>query len=52
MLENHTEQIRNGFLQLMGNSVFTDAISLSTNSTQKVRTRFELAEANLQEVLK
>ena len=44
-------RIREQFFRLMQNPQFMDAISLSTNSTRKVRDRFTLVFASLREIL-
>lgn len=41
------QSIRDSFYNLMDNSDFVDSISVSTNSTKNVQTRFEIAEAAL-----
>jgi hypothetical protein len=45
------DAIQESFYSLMGNEVFRDAISLSTNSTRQVQTRFELASNALNQVM-
>ena len=50
-VDTHSPEIRNTFFRMMDNPVFLDAISLSTNSTSKVRLRFEIAESELKDFL-
>jgi uncharacterized protein DUF262/Mrr restriction endonuclease-like protein len=45
---NSREEISQIFVSLMNDSTFIDSISLGTNSTSKVKTRFNLARAALQ----
>lgn len=46
-----SEAIHKVFFQLMDNSDFMDAISFSTNSTSKVKTRFAIAESQLKGII-
>lgn len=50
-VDTRSPDIRNTFFRMMDNPVFLDAISLSTNSTSKVRLRFEIAESELKDFL-
>jgi hypothetical protein len=48
----HTaDQIHQAFFELMDDAEFMDAITISTNATSKVQTRFEVAEAKLGSIL-
>jgi hypothetical protein len=45
------DQIHAAFFELMDDTEFMDAITVSTNATSKVHTRFEIAEAQLRPIL-
>jgi hypothetical protein len=45
------DQIHAKFFEMMDNAEFMDAISISTNATSKVQTRFEIAETELESIL-
>ncbi len=49
--KERSEQIRTSFFSMMDNDVFMDAISLGTNSTRKVKTRFDIAKALLEKAI-
>lgn len=46
-VEARSEDIHEAFFDLMDNEEFVDAITISTNSTSKVQTRFGIAEMRL-----
>jgi hypothetical protein len=47
IINREAEAVHNVFFTLMGNGEFMDAISLGTNSTVRVKRRFEIAEQSL-----
>ena len=46
----HVDEIKDAFYRLLDNQDFSDAITIGTNQTNKVKTRFELTEDMLEEV--
>lgn len=50
LVKERSESLKEAFYNLMENLDFEDSITLSTNSTRKVRTRFGMTRAMFQEV--